>query len=114
MNEEGKNIGKNNKIWHKFLGCKLIITKLSSVLNMDKDEIPPFVDILECRTGQFPIKYLGVPLHHDKLRSEDVQPLLDKILKGIAGWREKLLNYKGRLVLIKSCLASIPIYPLSF
>lgn len=34
-------------------------------------------------------------------------------LKRIAGWRGKLLSYTGRLVLIKSCLASIPVYLLS-
>ena len=35
-------------------------------------------------------------------------------MKRIAGWRGKLLSYKGRLILIKACLASIPIYLLSF
>ena len=28
---------------------------------------------------------LGIPLHNDKLRREDIQPLLDKIIKRIAG-----------------------------
>src|SRR3954467_3050153 len=49
-----------------------------------------------------------------KLRREDIQPLIDKILKRIAGWRGKLLSYAARLTLIKTCLASIPIYLLSF
>ena len=61
-----------------------------------------------------PSKYLGIPLHYEKLRREDIQPLIDKIMKRIAGWRGKLLSYKGRLVLIQECLASIPIYLLSF
>jgi hypothetical protein len=66
--------------------------------------------------GSFPIKYLGIPLHciYDKHRREDIQPLIDKILKRIAGWRGKLLSYEGRLELTKSCLPSIPIYLLSF
>jgi hypothetical protein len=36
------------------------------------------------------------------------------LLKRIAAWRGKLLSYAARLVLIKACLASIPIYLLSF
>jgi hypothetical protein len=67
-----------------------------------------------CPVGGFPIKYLGISLHHEKLRREDVQPLVDKILKKIAGWKGKLLSYAARIVLIKSCLASIPVYLLSF
>lgn len=83
-------------------------------INMLHDEVNPFKQILGCRVGCFPIKYLGIPLHYDKLKKEDIQPLVDNILKRMAGWRGKLLSYAGRLVLIKSCLASIPVYLLSF
>jgi hypothetical protein len=58
--------------------------------------------------------YLWIPLHYEKLSRADIQPLMDKILKRIAGWRGKLLSYRGRIILIKTCLASIPIYLLSF
>ena len=70
--------------------------------------------VFSCPLGNFPIKYLGIPLHYDILRREDVQPLVDKLLRKIAGWRGKLLSYAARLVLIKACLASIPVYLLSF
>jgi hypothetical protein len=83
-------------------------------INMEPEEIASFKTILGCVVGDFPIKYLGVPLHHDKLRKEDIQLIIDKILKRIAGWRGKLLSYPARIILIKSCLASIPIYLLSF
>jgi hypothetical protein len=69
---------------------------------------------LDVPVGNFPIKYLGIPLHYQKLRREDLQPLIDKIIKMIAGWRGKLLTRVGRIILIQTCLASIPIYLLSF
>jgi hypothetical protein len=56
---------------------------------------------------------LGVPLHYSKLRKEDLQPVIDKIMKGIAEWRGKLLSYRGRLTLLQACIASIPLYLLS-
>jgi hypothetical protein len=57
---------------------------------------------------------LGVPLHSEKLKREDLEPIIDKILKRIVGWRGKLLSYAARVTLIRACLASIPIYLLYF
>jgi hypothetical protein len=69
---------------------------------------------LNCPIGQFPHKYLGVSIHFDKLKREDLQPVIDKLVKKVVGWRGRLLAYSSRLVLIKTCLASISIYLLSF
>jgi hypothetical protein len=70
--------------------------------------------VFGCPVGAFPIKYLGIPLHYNKLSREDFHPLIDKIIKRIARWRGKLLTKVGRIILIKTCLASIPVYILSF
>jgi hypothetical protein len=78
------------------------------------EEVNSYINIIGCALGKFPIKYLGITLHYNKLRREDIQPLIDKILKRIAGWRGKLLSYAIRLTLIKACLASIPVYILFF
>jgi hypothetical protein len=72
-------------------------------INYDKCEIVPtnpndvedlkhFAGIFGCRVGELPIKYLGIPLHYHKLSREDLQPLIDKIIKRIASWRGKLLT----------------------
>jgi hypothetical protein len=57
--------------------------------------------------GDFPLQYLGVPLHHSKLRREDIQPVVDKILMKAASWRGKLLNHAAMLELVKSILGSL-------
>ena len=54
-------------------------------INLEEVELPPFFSCLGCSQGKFPIKYLGIPLHYEKLSKEDIQPLIDKILKRIAG-----------------------------
>jgi hypothetical protein len=54
-----------------------------------------------------------VPLHYTNLRKEHLQPIIDKIIKRIAGWKGRLLSYAGRLTLLKACLVSVPIYLLS-
>jgi hypothetical protein len=82
-------------------------------INLGKSELIPinmemknfFLHIFNCYLVNFSIKCLGIPLYYDNLRREDIQPLVDKILKRIAGWRGKLLSYGGRLVLINSCFS---------
>jgi hypothetical protein len=83
-------------------------------INMQEVHVHLAAHVFGCPVGSFPIKYLGIPLHFDKLRREDLQPVIDKILKRVASWKGKLLSHAAKLTLIKTCLASIPIYLLSF
>jgi hypothetical protein len=62
------------------------------------------------KIGSFPFKYLEIPLHHSKLRREGIQPIVDKVINIIFGWKGRLLSYGARLTLLKACLASIPVY----
>jgi hypothetical protein len=82
-------------------------------INVSIEESNTLAQVFGCKICDFPIKYLGVPLHFSKLRKEDLQPLIDAIIKRIAGWRGRLLSHASMLVLIRSCLASIPNYLLS-
>jgi hypothetical protein len=50
---------------------------------MDESETQPFVDAFDRKTGEFPIKHLGIPLHYEKLRRADIQPLVDMILNSL-------------------------------
>jgi hypothetical protein len=79
-------------------------------INLEDDESHNYVKIFYCRVGSFPFKYFRVPLHYEKLRREDIQPIVDKIIKRVAGWKGKLSSYGARLTLLRACLASIPIY----
>lgn len=83
-------------------------------LNIDPVEAHDLAHIFSCPLGAFPMKYLGAPLHFEGLTREDIQPLVDKIIRRIAGWRGKLLLLAARAQLVKTCLASIPVYLLSF
>jgi hypothetical protein len=74
---------------------------------------PKCTQIFCCKLGALSFKYLGIPLHYEKLRREDIQPVVDKIIKRIAGWQGRLMLYGARLELLKACIASIPIYLMS-
>ena len=102
-------------LFEKISGMRINFHKSEIVpMNLDVDEAHEISHLFGCPIGSFPMKYLGVPLHFDKLSREEVQPLVDKILKKIASWRGRILSSAARVLLIKTCLASIPVYLLSF
>uniref|UniRef100_A0A8R7PMT6 Reverse transcriptase domain-containing protein n=1 Tax=Triticum urartu TaxID=4572 RepID=A0A8R7PMT6_TRIUA len=79
-------------------------------INVDDAFAKEFAQIFCCKKGSFPIKYLGVPLHYDKLKREDLQPIIDRIIKGISGWLGRYLTYKWKIILLCACVISIPAY----
>jgi hypothetical protein len=37
-------------------------------INIEIEELQPFIEIIQCEVGAFPFKYLGIPLHYDRPR----------------------------------------------
>jgi hypothetical protein len=109
----------NNLKWlllcyEQMIGMRINFDKSDILaIGVEESRTQNFSKIFCCKVGEFPIKYLGVPLHYTNLRKEDLQPIIDKIIKRIAGWKGRLLSYAGRLTLLKACLVSIPIYLMS-
>jgi hypothetical protein len=84
------------------------------LMNVEDEVGHQIAHLLNCPIGSFPLKYLGIPLHFDRLKRDDLQHVLDKIIRRAAGWRGRLLAYSSRLVLVRTYLSSILIYLLSF
>jgi hypothetical protein len=96
-------------------GMRINFHKSESIpINIEVEELQPFIDMFQCEVGSFPVKYLGIPLHFNKLRREDIQPLIESLLRRITGWRGRLLSTIAKRVLIQAFLSSISIYLLSF
>jgi hypothetical protein len=110
-----RNLKSVLMLFERVSGMKINFHKSEIIpMNVEEEIVHEIAHILACPVGELPIKYLGIPLHFDKLRREDVQPLLDKLIKRIADWRGWLLACNSRLTLVKTCLASVPVYLLSF
>jgi hypothetical protein len=62
------------------------------------------------RLQPFPCKYLGAPLSIHKLKKEDLQPLIDKVLAGLPTWKAGLMSCVGRVVLVKTKMSVVPIH----
>ena len=68
---------------------------------------------LGCRVGSLPTVYLGLPLgaHHKALPMWD--GVEERMRRRLALWKRQYMSKGGRITLIKSTLASIPVYQLS-
>ncbi|KAG7551508.1 Reverse transcriptase domain [Arabidopsis thaliana x Arabidopsis arenosa] len=55
--------------------------------------------------ASLPIRYLGLPLMHRKLRISEYEPLLNKIAGRFRGWAVKTLSFAGRTQLIASVIS---------
>ena len=103
------------------LSCFEAVTGLG--VNMAKSELVPvgevsnvtqLADILCCRIGVLPLMYLGLPLGVSFKASSVWNPILEKIERRLASWKKLYLSKGGRLTLLKSMLASLSTYYLSF
>ena len=91
-------------------------------INVRKSEIVPIgevnnldalANILQCRVGNLPMKYLEILLGTSFKTASIWNPILEKMEKKLSGWKRLYLSKGGRLMLIKSTLSSLPTYFLS-
>ncbi|KAM0846353.1 hypothetical protein ACQ4PT_055727 [Festuca glaucescens] len=75
-----------------------------------EDQIAAAIGDTECPVQQFPITYLGMPLFDARLNRVDFQPIVDKMLKSLRGWKAKFFSLPGRVELVKTCLSAMAIY----
>ena len=69
--------------------------------------------ILNIMTEALTDKYLGLPANVGMDKSDCFQFLIDRIIKKISGWKEKLLSAGGKEILLKSVAQEIPSYAMS-
>lgn len=69
--------------------------------------------VLGCRVKSFPFVYLGAPLYKGRCKAKYFDPLLQMISNKLAGWKANFISFAGKITLLKSVLASIPIHTLS-
>jgi mannosylglycoprotein endo-beta-mannosidase len=83
------------------------------MVSQDCEKAIGYAEILNCATGTWPIKYLGVPVSSSKLHVRDWVPVDEKMLGRLDGWKGSALSLGGRLILLNSSLSSIPTYYMS-
>ena len=104
-------------IFHIILIWFEVVSSLK--INLGKLELGPvgvvhnfglLLNVLGCKQGTLPMKYLGLPLG-DKFKEKTIWNLImEKIERRLAGWKHLSLSKRGRVTLIKSTLSNLPTY----
>ncbi|KAJ9536472.1 hypothetical protein OSB04_un000353 [Centaurea solstitialis] len=78
--------------------------------NVPDHDRSAILNCLSFRMGNFPIRYLGVPLSPTFLKVADYGGLIAKVKARISNWKSKHLSFGGRKQLIISVLQSLQLY----
>ena len=73
-----------------------------------------YIELFGCNVGEYPFRYLGIPMHHRQLHNIDWRKVEERFEKKLTCWKAKHLSYGGRLVLLNSVLCSQPMFMMSF
>ena len=99
--------------FQSFTGLKVNVGKSEIVPVGEVNNLDALANILHCRVGSLPMKYLGMPLGTSFKTASIWNPILEKMEKQLSGWKRLYLSKGGRLMLLKSTLSSLPMYFLS-
>lgn len=70
-------------------------------------------ELLHCKIGSLPFKYLGFPIMVNYKRLAAWEPMVENMKKRLVSWDSKHILFGGRVVLLKFVLVSLLIYFLS-
>ena len=91
-------------------------------INLAKSEILPIGEVEEvdemaaelgCRMGQLPAVYLGLPLEAPNKASSVWDGVEERVRRRLALWKRQYISKGGRITLIKTTMASMPLYQMS-
>lgn len=98
-----------------FSGLKINFHKSKVyVFGCSRPEQEEMANMLNCRLGGLPMKYLGILISDKHLEMEAFRDTYDKMRKRLDPWKGKNLSSGGRLILTNSCLSILPIYIMGF
>jgi hypothetical protein len=57
-----------------------------------KDHELQYEELFGCKTGSYPFRYLGIPMHYRKLNNNDWKMIEERIEKKLSSWEGKYLS----------------------
>jgi hypothetical protein len=75
-----------------------------------ENEMAILQEQLPCDISSFPCKYLGLALSLRRLSRNQVQPIIDKFVDQLLGWKADLMTRAGRKVQVQFVMTGMAIY----
>lgn len=71
-------------------------------------------NMMNCKVGEMPFTYLGLPMSVEKITMKDFYQIIQRVEKRMKSWESGYLSYGGREIKINSCMSSAPMYAMGF
>ncbi|XVF12569.1 hypothetical protein REPUB_Repub08aG0130000 [Reevesia pubescens] len=82
-------------------------------IGVDSGLLNRWADEISCKISSFPSIYLGLPFGVKSNSLAIWRPVIEKFKSRLADWKVKFLSLGGRIALLKSIFASLPLFYLS-
>jgi hypothetical protein len=76
--------------------------------------VDQYAELFGCGQGQFPITYLGIPVHYRRPKNAEWKMVEERLQLRLSSWKGHLLSLGRRVVLINSVLTNMVLYMISF
>jgi hypothetical protein len=83
-------------------------------INVDTSFLQAGSLFLNCNSDVVPFKFLGIPVGSNPRRRATWKPVVEAMSNRLSSWTSRHLSMGGRITLINSVLASMPLYFFSF
>ena len=94
-------------------GLRINLAKSEIILVGEVEEVDVLAVELGCRVGSLPSSYLGLPLGAPNKSLSAWDGVEERVRRRLALWKRQYISKGGRITLIKSTMASMPIYQMS-
>jgi hypothetical protein len=79
-------------------------------LGCSEEEMTRVAQMFNCNIGHLPMKYLGVMVHNKHMSASDLNYVATKVEKRVPTWQCVGLSSGGKMILVESCVSSVPNY----
>ncbi|GKV04880.1 hypothetical protein SLEP1_g16977 [Rubroshorea leprosula] len=102
------------RIFELVSGLKINFRKSQLIgINVSEGWMSKMTHILNCKQGELPCRYLGVPIGGSGKKISMWKPLIESFEKKLSNWKSRLLSLGGRITLLNAVLSSLPVYTMS-
>lgn len=88
-------------------GLLINASKKIFAAGITQDQFQELQNISNFSSGALPVRYLGLPLMHGKIKCSHFSPLIEKISNRFGDWSIGVLSYAGRLESITTVVQGI-------
>jgi hypothetical protein len=83
------------------------------VMGVSTQEQTRVANLLNCKEGSFPFKYLGFPISDKKLTIAELESVVAIVGSRVDPWQGRFMSSVACLILMDTCLSSMPLHMMS-